>query len=168
MPATYEKIATTTLGSAVNEIDFSAISGSYTDLRLIFTMNGQSVASGTPFIRFNLDSGSNYSQTVLAGQGTVAASAQQTNITKIDLGTYTAPQTSQPTFITVDMFSYSNSTNKTCLITWSNDYNGGGSTERAVGLYRSTSAITAIKLKAASTNTFNIGTTATLYGILKA
>ena len=168
MATTYEKIATTTLGAAANEIDLTSISSSYTDLRLIFNMNGQSVASGVPLIRFNSDTGSNYSQTVLAGQGSVAASARQTSITKIELGTYTAPQTSQPTLITVDLFSYAGSTFKTCLITWSNDYNGGGSTERTVGLYRSTSAISAIKLKADGANTFNVGTTATLYGILKA
>ena len=36
--ATYEPIATTTLGSAASTITFSSISGSYTDLILVFLL----------------------------------------------------------------------------------------------------------------------------------
>ena len=39
MTATYEKIATTTLGSAATSVTFSSISGSYTDLVLFSTGN---------------------------------------------------------------------------------------------------------------------------------
>ena len=35
MPATYEPIATTTLGSAATNITFSSIPATYTDLRLV-------------------------------------------------------------------------------------------------------------------------------------
>jgi len=168
MATTYEKIATTTLGSANNTISFTSIGSGYTDLRIAFTMNGQSVASGVPILQYNSDTSSVYSLTRLAGQGSVAASTADTGATSISLASYTAPQTSTPTFITIDIFSYAGSTFKTNLITFNNDYNGSGSVEYAVGLWRSTSAITSIQLKAAGSNTFNIGTTATLYGILKA
>jgi len=168
MATTYEKIATTTLGSANNTISFTSIGSGYTDLRIAFTMNGQSVASGVPILQYNSDTSSVYSLTRLAGQGTVAATTPDTGATSISLASYTAPQTSTPTFITIDIFSYAGSTFKTNLITFNNDYNGSGSVEYAVGLWRSTSAITSIQLKAAGSNTFNIGTTATLYGILKA
>ena len=165
MATTYEKIASTTLGSANATISFTSISSAYTDLRVSFTMNGQSVASGVPILQFNSDTGTNYSLTRLAGQGTVAASTRDSSASSISLASYTAPQTSTPTFITLDIFSYAGSTFKTNLITFNNDYNGSGSVEYAVGLWRSTSAITSIQLKAAGSNTFNTGTIATLYGI---
>lgn len=163
--ATYEPIQSYTLASAAASITFTSIPSTYTDLRVSFTMNGQSVASGVPILQFNSDTGTNYSLTRLAGQGTGAYSARDNSASSISLASYTAPQTSTPTFIALDIFSYAGSTFKTNLITFNNDYNGSGSVEYAVGLWRSTSAITSIQLKAPGSNTFNIGTTATLYGI---
>jgi hypothetical protein len=69
--------------------------------------------------------------------------------------------------VTYDIFSYAGSTFKTLLMTTSGDQNGSGWVERIVGLYRSTSAITSISIDA-SASTFAVGSTATLYGILKA
>ena len=56
MPATYEPIATTTLGSAAASITFSSIAGTYTDLRLV--MVGTTSASDWAFVRFNGTDGS--------------------------------------------------------------------------------------------------------------
>jgi hypothetical protein len=169
MPATYDKIATTTLGSANATITFSSIAATYTDLRLVFNNTGASATGvGTPTMRFNSDTASNYSITRIAGQGTVAAATSDASQTVMNLASYTAPQTTVPLLITVDLFSYAGSTNKTCLITYNNDYNGGGSVEYAVGLYRSTSAITSISITSAGASTWSTGTIATLYGILKA
>jgi hypothetical protein len=67
----------------------------------------------------------------------------------------------------MDFFSYAGSTNKTVLIEISQDYNGSGVVQRSVALFRDTAAITRLDLTAVGT-TFAIGTTATLYGILKA
>jgi hypothetical protein len=69
--------------------------------------------------------------------------------------------------ITADLFSYAGSTFKTVLATNSQDYNGSGNVGRTVALWRSTSAISTILLYTNAGN-FNAGTTATLYGILKA
>ena len=169
MPTTYDKIATTTLGSASASITFSSIAASWTDLRLVFNNTGASATGvGTPTMRFNSDTTSNYSVVRLAGQGTTAAATYDSSQTVMNLASYTAPQTSVPLLITVDVFSYAGSTLKTCFITYSNDYNGGGSIEHATGLYRSTSAITSITITSAGASTWNTGTTATLYGILKA
>ena len=169
MATTYEKIQSTTLGSAASSISFTSIGSGYTDLRLVFNNTGASATGvGVPTMSFNSDSSSNYSLTRLAGQGSVAVSTRTTSQTVISLASYTAPQTTVPLLITVDLFSYAGSTNKTCLITYNNDYNGSGSIELAVGLYRSTSAITSISITSAGASTWNTGTTATLYGILKA
>jgi hypothetical protein len=50
MATTYEKIATTTLGTAASSIDFTSIAGTYTDLRVVFTW--QPTAALNLFIRF--------------------------------------------------------------------------------------------------------------------
>ncbi len=170
MPATYEPIATTTLGSAAATITFSSISAAYTDLRLVFC--GYSVNTDTyAQMRFNSDTGSNYSSTGLRGNGTAASSYRLTGGTFIYLNNgsngLNRAGNNRPSMLSVDVFSYAGSTNKTSLITTSNDDNGGGTVERSVGLWRNTAAITSITLLLDSGN-YAAGTTATLYGILKA
>lgn len=165
MATTYDPIATTTLGSAAASITFSSISSAYTDLRLVMTQTNTDNVS--PRLRLNSDTGSNYSITILEGQGTAASSYAYTSQTFAYLAQYASDPTS-PSLITIDFMSYSGSTNKTFLITTSNDKNGSGSVERVVGLYRSTSALSTVLLYLGGTSNFAIGTTATLYGIKNA
>jgi hypothetical protein len=161
MAATYEPIQTYTLGSAAASIDFTTIASSWTDLRLVLVVRG---ASGSAIkLQFNGDTGTNYSRTRIYGNGTSAASTASTNQASIlwGNGITTAGVWA---FHSADIFSYANSTYKTALLTMSEDENGSGLTESEVGMWRSTSAITTIKI-AATTGTFDAGTTATLYGI---
>lgn len=165
MPATYEAISTTTLGSAASSITFSSIPGTYTDLRLVF--NGIYTSSGgNSRIQFNSDTATNYSNTRLSGDGTSASSNRSTSQTFLRIN-WDGQSSTVPDFSTIDIFSYAGSTNKTSLITTSEDKNGSGSVYRLVGLWQSTSAITSINISISS-STFAAGTTATLYGILKA
>lgn len=163
MPATYEPIATTTLSSAATTITFSSIPGTYTDLRLVASCV---FVSGTQVrIRFNSDTGSNYSRTLILGDGTSAISDRNSN-----QSTYTPsrdPFSSNQLF-TFDIFSYAGSTNKSLLSTASQDANGSGNIVNGVGLWRNTGAITSIDFFSADANTLASGTTVTLYGILKA
>jgi len=163
MPATYEKIATTTLGSA-GSISFTSIPATFTDIRLVLVAFASSNLNFN--IEFNNDSTALYSQTDLYGNGTTASSGSQTGNNLISLTAYANFGTT-PNLTTLDLFSYAGSTNKTCLITQSNDRNGTGFIGRTVALYRSTSAITRLDIDAGAP-TFSAGTTATLYGILKA
>jgi len=167
MPATYEKIASTTLGSATPTIDFTSIGSSYTDLRLIITSTVSSAGQALR-IRFNSDTGTNYSHTYLVGDGGGAGSARTANSSFINLDSATSGNsTTIPTLYTFDIFSYAGSTFKTALLTNSGDRNGTGFIANQVNLWRSTSAITSISVYVATGN-LNTGTTATLYGILKA
>jgi len=166
MPATYEPIATTTLGSANATITFSSITSNYTDLRLILT---GSVTSGTiiPNMTFNGVTTTTYSYTNLSGNGTSASTANTSSQSKIDLGYQTGFSSGTISTIAVDIFSYAGSTNKTSLIATSMDKNGSGAVERLVALWRNTAAITSITLTSPA-GTFATGTTATIYGIKKA
>ena len=162
MATTYEKIATTTLGSSSATITFSSISSAYTDLRLVLTATA---SGGTKFLKFN-SSATGYSNTYILGDGSSATSGRSTSYPRLDLNSQDSGS-STPSLDIVDIFSYAGSTYKTCLIESSHDLNGSGQVMREVGLWSNTAAITQIDLSVAG-NTWSIGTTATLYGILKA
>jgi hypothetical protein len=164
MATTYEKIASTTLGSANATISFSSIPSTYTDLRLVFT--GTVTSASSLRLTFNSDSGTNYSFTIIRGNGTEAASRQTTNASFMTFHNQNL-STTIPQFYSFDIFSYAGSTNKTLLATTQQDLNGDGSVIYTVGLWRNTSAINTITFTN-SVSTFATGTTATLYGILKA
>jgi hypothetical protein len=162
---TYEPIATQTLVSAVNQVTFSSIPSTYTDLILV--QNGAfNPAGGDAFIRFNSDTGTNYSITWLTGSGTVASSGRETSQTRmvIDINAY--PTTGISTRI-LQINNYANTTTyKTAL---SRATNGATGVDAIVGLWRSTAAINTIDLFAWTASfSFAGGTMFTLYGIKSA
>jgi hypothetical protein len=164
--ATYVPIATTTLGSATGSYTFSSIPQTYTDLVLV----AQPIASaGVDLeLRFNGDSGTNYSCTQLTGTGSSAISGQFSNSTQLRVDKYGYINTSIGTMDIVNFMNYSNTTTyKTVL---SRTGNAGQGTDAVVGLWRSTAAITSIVLYPGATSgaTFSAGSTFTLYGIASA
>jgi hypothetical protein len=170
MATTYEKIATTTLGTASSTINFTSIPATYTDLRLVI-LPISPLGSQNIRLQVNSDTATNYSYTKLFGTGSGGGSSQrltsQTNVNLIVNDGFDV--VTKPCFYTVDFFSYAGSTFKTFLTTSNEEKNSGNansSVGRSVALYRSTSAMTSINLFCDST--FDVGTTATLYGILKA
>jgi hypothetical protein len=167
MPAgnTYEAIAEQTLGSAAATVTFSSIPSTFTDLVLVCNILGSGgTADSNAALRFNGDTGSNYSRTTLAGDGSSAASFRSSNATR-GLLQATGYYSTTPATIISHIQSYSNSTtNKTVisrasLSTWS--------AEATVNLWRNTSAVTSITLVLA-TGTFAAGSTFSLYGIKSA
>jgi len=156
MPSTYTPIATTTLGSAQSSVTFSGISQTYTDLVLV--INGSSSASGTAIVTYNSDSGSNYSNTGLNGNGSSASSFGLTSTTYLVLGemyNYNCTLINQ-------IQNYSNTTtNKTNL---SRANSASNFVQANVGLWRSTSAVSSLQLYVSGAN-WNSGSTFTLYGI---
>ena len=165
MATTYEKIASTTLGSNAASISFTSIAASWTDLRLIFVGRSDDYAS----IRYNNDGASNYSFTTLYGTGSAAGSNRYTSQTEWYPYVPNSMDTTIPSLMEIDIFSYAGSTYKTGLSNTSLDKNGSGFTTHMVGLWRSTSAITRLDILALyGSGQFLTGTTATLYGILKA
>ena len=168
--ATYDLIASQTLGSAAASITFSSIPSTYTDLRLVLTATA-TTSSGNVFLVLNGDSSALYSRTFILGQGTSATSSQATGQPNFNLISNNGMIATYPSLYSVDMFSYTGSTYKTVLYSSSEDENSGNansSVSRAVGLYRSTNAITSLTLSTDTGINFAIGTTAQLYGIKSA
>lgn len=159
MPATYEPIATQTLGSTAASITFSSIPSTYTDLKIILV--GTASSALLTNLKFNNDTGSNYSRTQLDGDGSAASSTVNTNNGFISMGLIGS---TYPAFQSIDIFSYGGSTYKTVLGSFSNDSNGSGNARNIVGIWLNTAAITTVTLGLGS-GTYSVGTTATLYGI---
>jgi hypothetical protein len=161
--STYTPIATTTLGSAQSQVDFSSITASYTDLVLV--MNTKGSTTNYPFLQLNGSTGTSYSTTTITGSGTTATSVRQSNTVNPYLSSDAANTTDFVFNAILHFQNYSNTTTfKTVLIRANSASTGTGAT---VLLYRSTSAIDTITLKL-NTGTYAIGSTFTLYGIAAA
>lgn len=160
----YEVIATQTLGSAAASVTFGSIPQTYTDLVLIAspiaTVDGSSV-----YIKFNGDTGSNYSRTIISGYGSSAGSTRTSNATFIGSGWQVGGGTTSPSPHIYNIQNYSNSTTFKTILFRSNfaPYGGLSEVTAEVGLWRNTSAITSINISYLSN--FAIGSTFTLYGI---
>ena len=172
MATTYDKIATQTVsGSSTNVITFSSIAASWTDLRLAIVFASTTNGQGQISMRYNSDSGTNYSRTHLTGNGSAASTQSVSNQSGIDIGNCvtTGSIITPPQFVSVDIFSYTGSTYKTSLMTAVNDTNndptyGRGGPLEQVALWRNTAAITSISLTL-STSNYSAGSIFTLYGI---
>lgn len=168
---TYKPIATTTLSTTQTTITFSSIPSTYTDIVLVISGRGTrtSAAIVDGFIRFNNDSGSNYSTTHLYGDGSSAGSDRATNKTEAYMG-YWFPTANTTSGIfsatTIHIQNYSNATTyKTLMSKDGNLSNTNGLPGTSVSLWRSTSAINRVDLFL-SPNDWATGSTFTLYGIL--
>ena len=163
MPTTYSPIATTTLGSNAADVTFSSISGSYTDLILICSV--QSTGVEDLAIRVNSDTAANYSRTTLSGTGSSAVSNRVSSTFQMFVDRYALPPTSGSSFAAyqVHFMNYSNTTTYKTVLSRSAEASGG--TDAIVNLWRSTSAITTIKIFMATTYNLKSGSTFTLYGV---
>jgi hypothetical protein len=164
--ATYEPIATTTLGSNQTSVTFSSL-GSYTDIIAIVTITTDS--AGSLFLRFNGDTATNYSHARMGGNGSTATSGKGTSATRMQIGYHsTGTNPTNPGVSKVHLFNYGGSTFKSVLCETAGDNNGSGDVSRYVGLWRSTAAVTSVTFDVGGTINFKTGSTFTLYGIARA
>ena len=161
--ATYEPIATITLGSNTATVTFSSISGSYTDLVLIIGGKNASSDQGivTQVGNGSIDTGSNYSTTYLIGDGTSATSGRASSATSIIAGR-------MDNVASTSIINYMNYSNTTTYKTVLGRGNDGALVIQHVGLWRNTAAINTINVFNLSSVNFAAGTVLTLYGIAAA
>jgi hypothetical protein len=164
MPAgnTYEAIATNTVTSTVSSVTFSSIPSTYTDLVIV----GNVLGNGSVSIdfQFNGDTATNYSYTVLDGDGATASSNRQTSTTSIQFAGWSRNlnSTTNPSTMIANIMNYSNTTtNKTALVRSMALGTPGDCVDAFVGTWRSTAAITSVTIRGSVVS----GTTYSLYGI---
>jgi hypothetical protein len=161
--ATYVPIFSVNGTGSSGIITFSSIPSTYTDLHIV--INGTSTTNAACQMQFNTDTGYNYSDTYMYGDGSSAVSGRDTqsshNFNGIFIGNI---KTSNGTK-SIDVMNYANTTTyKTALV---RSTNPTADTTAVVGVWASTSAINQIVLTAVG-NTWATGSTFTLYGIAAA
>jgi hypothetical protein len=156
MPATYEPISTTTLGSTASSVTLSSIPSTYTDLVLVITNTSSGGLAGVYLGEINGDTGTNYSHTKVYGTGSVAGSDRNSNDTGVNIGLSNSTQCN-------NIFHFLNYSNTTTFKTvFARGNSAGGQTRASATLWRNTAAITSFKISGV---TFDVGSTFTLYGI---
>lgn len=171
MPKTYEPIQNVVVSSGTTiTVDFTSISQSYTDLVIVGNFGCTKHSNRAP-IRVNNDTSTNYSTIWLRGNGSTMLSTSSNNIDSGFMFDNIAIPTSFNGNCTLIFNNYSN-TNifKTFLCRHGSPSQG---TAISTNTWRSTAAISSIQIIAGSggepgTNYWSIGSTFTLYGILKA
>jgi hypothetical protein len=161
MTSTYEMVATSNVSNGTTgTVTFSTIPSTYTDLILI--INGGCDGGGLR-MRFNSDTGSNFSTTTMYGNGSSAASSRFSNQTYIDIAGVIGGNTANTNTI-VQIQNYANTTTNKTALTRCNT--ASSEVMATVGLWRSTSAITTVAIQAVNGNGyFTNGSTLNLYGI---
>jgi hypothetical protein len=160
MAITYEPIATTTLGSTQASVTFSSFSG-YTDLVLVVDALCNAGANSTFLLQFNNDATALYSRTFVYGDGSTTASGRDSALSN-GLPLLVVDTTTRGANI-IQIFNYANTTTfKTATSRISATSNLSA---EVVGLYRSTAAITSMKIFNTVPRSFIAGSTFTLYGI---
>ena len=171
MLATYEPIATTTLGSDASSITFTNISQSYTDLVVVANISGYYAAPtwiecGIKVGNSSIDTGANYSGRTNFTDPPYTTFRTSNYILYYTVATPTN-ETSRSTVV-INLQNYSNTTTfKPILLKYSamqntSDVNNVGYT---IGTWRSTSAINQVRLSNENGTNFYSGTTVSLYGI---
>jgi hypothetical protein len=167
----YESIATVTVGSGGSaEINFTSIGTDWTHLQIRLLYGNTNTADTREVImRFNSDSGNNYADHQLAGNGSSASASAITSTSAIYVAQCNhsaSAGTSAFSSTIIDILDYANTNKyKTSRQLWGWDGNGSGVIRFSSGLWQNTNAITSIKLLPVSTGNFRQYTQAALYGI---
>jgi hypothetical protein len=172
----YESIATTTLGSSTATITFSSIPATYKHLQVRGIMRNDVAITGMGDlrVRFNSDSGSNYTYHILYGDGTSAAAGAATSQTYGRLARNVTPCANNGANIfgafVADILDYANSNkNKTIRSIGGENNNTTTASAQSISFtssaWLSTSAITQIDITDDSSGNFVQYSSFALYGI---
>jgi hypothetical protein len=155
---TYTALANITLGSSAGSVSFSSIPATYRDLVVIIT--AQRTGSPTNMgLRFNGDSGSNYSNVYMTGTGSTTAAGAFT-ATGIQLDVYPYPPSSGFNIYRLDIMDYSATDKHKTILRRTDEV--ANSTEAGAHRWANTAAITSMTFTLANLNT---GSSLALYGI---
>lgn len=166
--ASFESIASVSGTGSSGTVTFSSIPSTYSHLQVRAFMPVTS-NNNAPYIRFNSDSGNNYTVHTVIGVNNGSVNAQSaTSQPYINIaGFWFGIQTDYPGVSVVDILDYSNTNKyKTVRALAGQDNNSTlGSTGMSSGLWLSTNAITSISIILSGATNFSSNARFGLYGI---
>lgn len=169
MPNTLIPIQTYTLTSATASVTFTNIPQNYTDLKIVMSARSSSATTAAG-IRFNLDSGNNYSSRRVGGDGTTTYSASPSSTSYLQWLIVPFSGATASVFGNAEIYvpNYTSSTQKSALYDSVSENNSSAkdaaNLELNTGIWANTSAINSITIINADGN-FVTNSTFTLYGI---
>jgi hypothetical protein len=163
-PGSYESIATVTPYTTTTTVVFSSIPSTFQHLQI--RSSAASSAAANMIIRFNSDSGANYSYHYMEGTGAGISAGNGTSSAYI-LGPVTTNTASSYTGIIMDIVDYKDPNKYTTLRSLSGvDLNGSNTwINMFSGLWLNTAAITSVTLSIISGATFAANSHFALYGV---
>lgn len=156
-------LANLTLGSAQATVTFSSISGSYRDLWLVI-QGKTSVAYDVVQMRFNGDTGANYSTLYLINNGASGYSATSTGQTKCQFALLGGTSTTNNMTFTTHILDYAQTDKHKTVISRLITPGDANMVALDANRWTSTSAITSLTVTAGS-GTWSTGATFALYGV---
>jgi hypothetical protein len=170
----YESIATVTVGSGgAASVEFTSIPSTYSHLQVrVLARSDRSAGVDIVSLRMNNDTGGNYADHLLYGDGSSAQTDRNTSASKINIQRLASDNLSASIFsgFVIDILDYAN-TNKYKTIRYLGgfDANGSGRISLGSGLWQSTSAITSLKFQGLEySSNYKQYSTFALYGIKSA
>jgi len=172
-PSAYFPIATTTLAAATATVTFSSIPATYTHLQMRIWGFNSSGSDRTLYLQLNSDSGSNYRNHYLSGNGTAASSGSEAAATTgiLPLNTNSSQtgfngDSTKASAVIMDILDYANTNKNTTVRTlggW--EGNGTGYAYLSSGLWMNTAAVSTLYFQLPYSSSFGAKTLFTLYGI---
>jgi hypothetical protein len=165
----YESIATVALSGSQSSIQFSSIPSTFKHLQLrLFLKDDRALNRDSVKLTFNGDSGLNYTEHAMFGDGSSASAQAGAPTNQISM--YRASGNSSATnifgAIIADVLDYQNtSKNKTLRYLGGVDFNGSGEVWFGSGSWMNTSAVSSITIAPANASNFLQYSHAALYGI---
>lgn len=150
--------------TSTGSVTFSSIPATFQDLLMVVYARTDSATLTSALLRFNGDTGNNYSSTMLIGNGASATSERYSNESFVRIGYAIGSSQLANAYSThaIHILNYANTTtNKTSLARDASDVNGSGITQLASGLWRNTAAINSITYATSLVS----GSTVALYGV---
>jgi hypothetical protein len=157
--STYTPLATVTLGGSDSSITFSSIPATYRDL--IMVINGSTTANADFGLRFNGDSGANYSFVYIGGAGSTSVSGASASETQVVLDAYFW-RSSERGLVVAQIMDYSATDKHKTVLSRNNVGNAG--VDAFANRWANTAAINSILLFTGQA--FATGTTISLYGVI--
>lgn len=156
---TYVALGHITLTGSDSEVVFTSIPNSFKDLVLVADFTAISTTNDELLIRLNGDSGANYAQVKMAGNGSSTSSSAVSGVNGARIGY--GPNSSSRSNVIAQIMDYSSTVAHKTILTRSNEPDEVWATACRWG---STAAVTSISFRYESTS-LATGTTIALYGI---
>lgn len=163
-PSEFDLLATTTIGTAASTITFSSLD-TYTDYKHLqlrgVLKTTRADTSDAVSIRFNSDTGSNYANHRLRGNGSTVSSQAATSTTSAEIGNIAGNTTANvfSPFI-LDLLDFRGTKNKTTRTL----IGAASSIELYSGLWQNTGSLTSVTFIPAVGPNWQVGTRISLYG----